>query len=85
MNGRTAPSEVNVDNALAIGEHMPQLQTFIVNLPDTFHMQIKKEIVTVEELKKRVNVRDMNIYNIEKICMQAYSLFLKVEASIYQL
>ena len=53
MNGRTAPSEVNVDNALAIGKHMPQLQTFIVSLPDTFHMQIKKEVVTMEQLKKK--------------------------------
>ena len=53
MNGRTAPSEVNVDNALAIGEHMPQLQTFIVSLPDTFHMQIKKEVVTMKQLKKK--------------------------------
>ena len=51
MNGRNAPSEVNVDNALAIGEHMPQ--TFIVSLPDTFHRQIKKEVVTMEQLKKK--------------------------------
>ena len=57
MNDRTAPSEVNVDNALAIGGHMPQLQTFIVSLPDTFHRQRKKELVAMEQLKKKGQCR----------------------------
>ena len=58
MNSRTASSEVNVDNALTtIGEHMPQLQTFIVSLSDTFHSQIKKEVVTLEQLKKKGQFR----------------------------
>ena len=51
MDGRTALSELNVDIALAIGEHMPQ--TFIASLPDTFHRHIKKEVVTMEQLKKK--------------------------------
>ena len=81
MIGRTAPTEVNVDNDLATGEHMPQLQTFIASLPNTIHRQIKKEVVTMGQLKKEG--RDMNINDMEKLYMQAYSLFLKVETSIY--
>ena len=81
MIGRTAPSEVNVDNDLANGEHMPQLQTFIASLSDTIHRQIKKEVVTMEQLKKKR--RDMNIYDMKKLSMQAYSLFLNIETSIY--
>ena len=50
MISRYAPSEVNsnVDNDLANGEHMPQLQTFIASLPGTIRRQIKKEVVTME-------------------------------------
>ena len=48
MISRNAPSEVNVDNDLANGEHMPQLQTFIASLLNTIHRQIKKEVVTME-------------------------------------
>ena len=54
MIGRTAPSEVNVDNDLVNSEHMPQLHTFIASLPDTIHRQIKKEVLTIEQLKKKV-------------------------------
>ena len=64
MNGRTAPREVNVDIMLL---HMPQLQTFIVSLPDTFHRQRKKEVVRWNSSRKKVNVGDMNIYDIEKL------------------
>ena len=41
----------------------------------------------MEQLKKKGQCRvgDMNIYDIEKLYVQAYSLFLKVETSIYQL
>ena len=83
MISRNAPSEVNVDNDLANGEHMPQLQTFIASLPGTILRQIKKEVVTMEQLKKKG--RDVNIYDMEKLNMQAYSLFLNVETSIFWL
>ena len=48
MISKNASSEMNVDNDLANGEHMPQLQTFIASLPGTILRQIKKEVVTME-------------------------------------
>ena len=65
MNGKAAPHEVNVDNTLAIGEQM--LQKFRADLPDTFHRPIKKEVVTMEWLKKEVQVGTTNIYDMEKL------------------
>ena len=65
MNGRIAPREVNVDNALAIGEQMSQ--KFTAELPDSFHRPIKKEVVTMERLKKKVQVGDTSIYDMEKL------------------
>ena len=50
VNGRLAPEEVNVDDALAIGHGMAQ--KFICNLPMGFHTPIKRKLVTMERLKK---------------------------------
>ena len=50
INGRVAPEEVNVDDALAIGQGMAH--KFMGNLPKGFHTPIKREVVTMEKLKR---------------------------------
>ena len=65
MKGKVASHEVNVNNTLAIGEQM--LQKFRADLPDTFHRPIKKEVVTMEWLKKEIQVGTTNIYDMQKL------------------
>ena len=40
---------------------------FSDSLPDGFHAPIKKELVTMETLKKRVKVGDACVYDMEKL------------------
>ena len=65
VNGRLAPEEVNVDDALAIGHGMAQ--EFICNLPMGFHTPIKRKLVTMERLKKRAKIGGASIYDPEKL------------------
>lgn len=65
INGRSAADEVNVDNALAIGQAMAS--KFSGAVPDGFHSPIKKSVVTMETLKKRVKVGDVSVFDTEKL------------------
>ena len=58
-----------MDNALAMGH--PMASKFSDSLPDGFHAPIKKELVTMETLKKRVKVGDACVYDMEKLCTLA--------------
>ena len=63
ISGRIAPEDVNVDNALAIGSAMSC--KFMAHLPSGFHSPIKKEVVTMETMKKKVNIGDASTYDME--------------------
>ena len=65
INGRIAPEDVNVDNALAIGSAM--LCKFMAHLPSGFHSPINKKVVTMESMKKKVNIEDASTYDMEKL------------------
>ena len=62
VNGRVADSEVNVDEALAIGERMSA--EYLAKLPKGFYDPLTKNVVTMKSLKKRVKVGDTNVYDI---------------------
>ena len=65
INGRIASDEVNVDNALVIGNKLAA--RFVTELPCGFYTPIKKEVVTMENMKKRVKIGDTSVYDVEKL------------------
>ena len=62
-NGQCASEEINVHNALQIGEK--QMKEFIKNLPDGFHLVIEKLVKTMQQMKKAVLIQGKAIYNLE--------------------
>ena len=52
INGRVADKDVNVDQALIIGEEMHA--EFLTKFPFGFHEPLKKKVVTMELLKKKL-------------------------------
>ena len=63
VNGQCASEDINVYNALKIGEL--QMKEFISNLPDGFHFVIEKRVKTMQQMKKSVVVQGKAIYNLE--------------------
>ena len=64
-NGQVVPDTVNVQNALAIGSE--QSRQFSASLSSEFHKTIKKNVKTMELLKKVVTVKGKAIYDIETL------------------
>ena len=62
-NGQCASEDINVYNALQIGEL--QMEEFIKELPDGFHQVIEKRVKTMQQMKKAVVVQGKVIYNLE--------------------
>src|SRR6218665_1327694 len=65
INGRTSSNEVNADKALTIGHTLAA--QFKSELPQGFHTPLKKQVITMEVMKKRVKVGETNIYDMEKL------------------
>ena len=65
VNGTVADSEVNVDEALEIGKTMSA--DYLAKLPTGFYEPLKKNIVTMESLKKKAKIDDANVYDIEQL------------------
>ena len=65
VNGTVADSEVNVDEALEIGKTMSA--DYLAKLSTEFYEPFKKNIVTMESLKKKVKIDDANVYDIEQL------------------
>ena len=65
VNGRVAIENVNVYNCLSIGERMSA--EFRNELPQNFYKPIKKEVVTMETLKKKVKIGSETAYDTEKL------------------
>ena len=64
VNGRVAASEVNVDEALEIGKTTSA--DYLAKLPTEFYEPHKKNVLTMESLKKKVQIGDANVYDIEQ-------------------
>ena len=64
MQIRKASDEVNVDNALPIGNAIAY--SFMAEIHLGFYTPIKKKVVTLEILKKRVKIGDTIIYDMDK-------------------
>ena len=58
-------SYVNVDDALRLGSVM--VAKFSDALPGGFYKPLKKEVITMELLKKSVKVGKTNMYDMEKL------------------
>ena len=65
VNGRVAPKEVNVDNALEIGQSMAA--RFTKGIPLRFYAPIKKQVISMEVVKKKVKIGNVDIYDMEKL------------------
>ena len=65
VNGQHAPPEVNVQNAVDIGQK--QAQEFANKLPGGFHSSIKKQVKTMQQMKKAVLVKGKPVYDMEAL------------------
>ena len=65
VNGQCALEDINVANALLIGQQ--QMKEFEKNLPKGFHLAIERRIKTMKHMKKPVTVQDKKIYDMELI------------------
>ncbi len=75
VNGRIAPSLVNVDKAIAIGTK--QLKDFESNLPGGFHDTIIMNVETMSIMKKSIDAGDKKVYDTNLI----YSRVIGLQAS----
>lgn len=65
VNGCVAESNVNVHNAVEIGDSMTT--NFIAKLPDGFHKPLHSKVFTMETVKKGVKVGGSTVFDMEKI------------------
>ncbi len=65
VNGKVAPSEVNVENSVAIGEKMAV--SFRNSLPSNFHGKNSGTVKTMEQLKRGVKVGGKTVFDLESI------------------
>lgn len=65
VNGQVAPEEVNVADAVAIGEGM--LKAFHNSLPAGFHAKITSRVKTMEILKRGIKIGNKTIFDLEAI------------------
>ena len=64
-NGQVAPDIVNVQDALAIGSE--QSKQFSASLSSAFHATIKKNVKSMEAMKKAVHVKGKAVYDVETL------------------
>ncbi len=65
VNGQIAPRNVNVEDALVIGEKIAT--SFRNSLPFDFHAKISSQVKTMEQLKRGVKVGDNTVFDLEAI------------------
>ena len=65
VNGQVAPTEVNVDDAVDIGQTMAG--SFRNTLPNGFHGEISNKVKTMEQLKRGINVGGKTIFDLDAI------------------
>ena len=68
VNGQVAPEQVNVDNALVIGEKMAN--SFQNSLPSGFHSKISCPVKTMEHLKRGMKVGGKVVFDLETIFLR---------------
>ena len=68
MNGKVAPSEVNVHDALQIVEKM--VASFRNSLPYGFHSKISNSVKTMEQLKLGIKVGDQTVFDLKTIFLR---------------
>ena len=64
-NGMVAPDSVNVQNTLEIGTK--QCQQLSASLSADFHKTLKKQVKTMEVLKKSVSIESETVYDLETL------------------
>ena len=64
-NGQVAPTDVNVDYAVDIGQTMAG--SFRNTLPNGFQGKISNQVKTMEQLKRGINVNGKTIFDLEAI------------------
>ena len=65
VNGKCATEDINVCNALQIGEL--QMDEFITKLPNGFHLVIERRVKTMQQMKVAVVIQGKEIYNMESL------------------
>ena len=65
VNGQVAPTDVNVDYAVDIGQTMAG--SFRNALPNGFQGKISNQVKTMEQLKRGINVNGKTIFDLEAI------------------
>ena len=68
VNGKVAPSEVSVHDALQIGEKM--VASLRNSLPSGFHSKISNSGKTMEQLKLGIKVGDHTVFDLETIFLR---------------
>ena len=75
VTGRIAPNNVDVDQAIALGQ--TQMKEFESTWPEGFHSTISKKIITMSAMKKNIKVGSCQIYDTNLI----YSRVIGLQAS----
>jgi len=65
VNGKVAPKEVNVADAVVIGEKM--VMSFHNSLPSGFHGKISSQVKTMEQLKRGMKIGSKTAFDMEAI------------------
>lgn len=68
VNGQIAPKEVNVHDALVLGEKMSN--SFRNALPSRFHGKISSPVKTMEQLKRGMKVGGKTVFDLEAIFLR---------------
>ena len=69
VNGQYVPTDVNVCNAVENGKK--QAKGFVEKLPNGYHNSIKKQVKTMQHMKKAVVVKGKAIYDMETPCCRS--------------
>ena len=67
-NGQVAPDDVNVPDAMRIGEQM--VASFEKSLPEGFHGKISIPVKTMEKLKQGIKVGDKIVFDLDAIFLR---------------
>ena len=79
VNGRLASDQVNVMDTVTIGKEM--VNEFERELPSGFYKPLKKKVITLETIKKGVEIGDKTVYDMENLygCMLVVSQQRKLD------
>ena len=72
VTGRIAPTTVNADSPVSIGEQL--MKQYEAGWPESFHKPISKPVVTMSVSKKRVNIDSVAVFDTSLIYSQVLCL-----------